>query len=157
MINQVCGQERKSGLCCALFQCTAWIVAVRFRNRLGANWAEIEFVIADSRGRIAERVVRIDHGGPFREVRLKRALPHITGVDQQHRATIFGPCSAQGVNVAGNRRQAAAVALRQQLTVHIICANDRNQDFVCRVVAGWRASDEQQQKRDYCEQGAIHR
>ena len=67
--------------------------------------AEVELVVADRRGGVAEGVVGRHDGRPFADVRFERALEHVAGVDQEHRAAVTRPGRTQVLDVAAEQRE----------------------------------------------------
>ncbi len=107
------------------------------RDGFRSGRTEIEFVIAHGGGVITEGIVGLDNRGTFGQVGLQRALPHVTGIDEQHGAIAF-PRFAKRGHVAGKRHDPAAIALRDEFTVDIAGTDDGDDDSVGRSLDDWR-------------------
>ena len=127
-LDQVRGEEREARLRRPRPQRATGIVGRRPRRRRLADRAEVELVIADRRGRVAEGVVGRHDGRPFADVRFERALEHVAGVDQEHRAAVTRPGRAQVLHVAAEQRETAAAVPRHHAAVQVVGADDRHRD-----------------------------
>ena len=161
-VDEIRGHERKSRLCRARFQRTPRIVGRRSRRRPRAHRAEIELVVADRGRRVSDRVVGVDDRRALVQVRFKRPLKHVAGVDHQHGAAIAGSCGAQVLHEPGEHRESPSAIARHDRAVAIVGADDRQRDpGRCRgrlLTAGIpQPEGERRQQRQQKTAAAAHR
>ena len=127
IVDQVCGQEWISGLSGACLERAAWIVSSSGRPFLRAvdgkraqvafrpvHVTEVELVIADSSGGVAERVERIDDHRPFAQVRFDASLKGIAGVEQHDAAALGGADRPEIADIPAEQSQPALAEDRQE-------------------------------------------
>jgi hypothetical protein len=117
-LEDVGHEEREVGLDRAGPQRAARILAGAGGHRR-ADRAEVELVVADRGGVVADLIVGRDHRGALAEVRAQGALEHVAGVDHQELAAVGLSRGAQVGDVAGQDREAIEGA------VEIVGADDR--------------------------------
>ncbi len=120
--DDVGGEEGEARLSCPSFDVAGGVVARLARDGPAPHRAEVELVIAEGDGVVAECVVRTHDCGALPEVRLEGALPHVAGIHQQHVATLGATRGAEILHVSREPRQAFDVA------VHIRRRDDGDRD-----------------------------
>ena len=125
-VEEVRGQEREPGLRGPRLERAAGIVVPRRLVVPGVDGAELEVVVAQRRGGIAEGVVGVHDQRALREVRLDAALPGVAGVEQDHRAAVGGAGGAQVGEVAAEQRQSAAPVIGEDAAMQVGGADDRD-------------------------------
>ena len=123
-VDQVGVEEREGCLRRPRAQRPARIVAGRLARLLGhdrrADGTEVELVVPERGGGVAEGVVGADDGGPLGQIGGERPLEHVARVDEQHGAAIAGAGAAQVGEVAAQRGQ------RLDPAVQVIGADQRD-------------------------------
>ena len=127
------------------------VVGWLLRGRRRANRTEVEIVVANRRRRVSERVVGGNDRRSFVQVRLERALEHVTGIDQQNGAAVTRARRAEVADVAAEQRQAAAIAALQDTAVEIVGADDRDHDGpIARGAVGGGAGARRRRNQQRC-------
>ncbi len=170
-LDEVRGQERKPRLRGTRLEGTARIVGFHLRSSSRTHRTEIELVVANRDGGVADRVVRVDDRGAFVEVRFERALKHVARVDDQNSAAVARTGRAKVVDEAAERRQPAASVARRHRAVKVVGPDDRQGHRggwgrSSRLLTAWPGHaerDERQDERqdtapatDHCDASTAH-
>ncbi len=100
----------------------------------GVHRAEVEIVIANRRGGVAERVVRVDDDGALGEIRLDAVEVGVARVEQQHGAAIGSACRAEVLEIATEQGQTPASVDGEDLPVQIRRADEGQRDAPVRII-----------------------
>ena len=119
-VDQVGVEKGKGRLGGARAQGAARIVGRFLGGDRGASGAEVELVVAERGGGVAEDIVGANDRRPFVEVGGERPLEHVARVDEEDPAAVAGARAAQVAEVAAERRQ------RLEPAVQIVGADERD-------------------------------